>query len=78
MYICYCVVDRTYNLVSEISHMDPQLKQVNEKCDVYAFGGIMTELFGERPLWQQETPPFISTSIQFIDHQFSTVNYQFP
>ena len=24
---------------------------VTDKCDVYAFGGVMTELLGEQPLW---------------------------
>ena len=35
-----------------------QLRSVSltDKCDVYAFGGVMTELFGEKPLWDQETP----------------------
>lgn len=26
-------------------------ESVTEKCDVYALGGVITELFGERPLW---------------------------
>ena len=26
-------------------------ESITEKCDVYALGGIITELYGERPLW---------------------------
>ena len=26
------------------------------KCDVYAFGGLLVELFGEKPLWDQVAP----------------------
>ena len=26
-------------------------ENLTDKCDVYALGGVITELFGERPLW---------------------------
>ena len=28
-----------------------QGKSISSKCDVYAFGGVLTELFGEVSLW---------------------------
>ncbi|XP_064389956.1 uncharacterized protein LOC135337876 isoform X3 [Halichondria panicea] len=36
---------------------------ITDKCDVYAFGGVMTELFGEKPLWDRETPYSITYKV---------------
>ena len=33
-----------------------QGQSISTKCDIYAFGGILTELYGELPLWPK-TPP---------------------
>lgn len=36
---------------------------VTEKSDIYAFGGVMTELFGEKPLWDQLSPYTITFKV---------------
>ncbi len=47
---------------------------ITEKCDVYAFGGVMTELFGEQPLWDHETPYSITYKVT-CKGLFPTVNH---
>ena len=34
---------------------------MDEKADVYAFGGVLVELFGEKPLW----PPLSSYQLMY-------------
>ena len=33
-----------------------QALEASIKCDVYAVGGVLLELFGERPIWDKLTP----------------------
>ena len=47
---------------------------LTDKCDVYAFGGVMTELFGERPLWEQETPYTITFKVA-CNKEFPKTNH---
>ena len=42
-----------------------QLKSegISAKCDMYAFGGVLTEMYGEMPLWPKMAPHQIMFSV---------------
>lgn len=40
-----------------------QRKNISTKCDIYALGGVLTELYGERPLWPDTLPHQIMFSV---------------
>ena len=49
-------------------------EQLDEGCDVYAFGGILTELFGEKALWKNLSPHQIMFKLT-VENTFPVIDH---
>lgn len=54
-----------------------QALEANIKCDVYGVGGVLLELFGERPIWDKLTPSQIICKV-VVAKECPDVSHLFP